>query len=104
MTDDTWDEARSAVGANAVLAAIEAELLGEDSRLWQRLRALGEDIQDADLVREHLLCVVLRRRDGVGYDDADESGARQMYALALDGVGRHLRDVAEIIDEEPEEA
>ncbi len=79
-----WDEARAQARGRALLADVEADLLGEDAQTSGDLRRLADELHQLEVARDQYL--VLRARlvgpDTFGYSPADLDIAAEDYRRA----------------------
>ncbi len=100
-----WENAAQQVRGQALLAAVEADWLGEDAQTSGDLRSLARELEQLEVARDQYL--VLRARllgpDTFGYSRADLTTAAEDYRRARVIVHNTVADIAARITDNPQE-
>ncbi len=98
-----WDEARAQAKGAALLADVEADLLGDDPDVLADLRRLTDGLAALDLARDQLLTVRSRLLSPCtfGYVPADLDCASHDYRMARRAVTETVTGLAARLTEGP---
>src|SRR4051812_46826136 len=85
-------------GVRAMLADVDAELLGEDALIAEQVQLLSDDLRSLKTARASHEIARVRRAQGA-YSDADAQEARDMHRLAEVAVVSACRRIVARADE-----
>ena len=92
---------RQAALGGRILAAVEADLLGDDPRLREQMTALADGLHRWDMAGDQAVAVHLRLLDPRhdGYSEADLTSALAGYRFARGFVLARIADITRHLEE-----